>query len=84
MSRDAVVHGPYLPHNAVQHMLRQPVGLSILPVHIDLCAVNIRIDIGVAVDAHKIVRRPAVGSAHSGGQAGGIIGTENFIRRIAA
>lgn len=45
---------------------------------------NIRINIGVTVNTHKIVRRPAVGGVYPGSQAGGIVGAQDFIRRIAA
>ena len=53
--------------NAAQHMLGQPVGLGVLLVNIDLAAVDCRIDIGIAVDADKVVRRPAVGQVHARG-----------------
>ena len=42
-------------------MLGQPIGLGVLLVNIDLCAVDGRVGVGVAVNADKVVCRPGIG-----------------------
>ena len=68
----------------LQHMLRQPVRLRTLTVNIHLRAMHRRIHIGIAVNAHKVVRPPAVGGIHPHGKTAGIVRPQNYIRRFPA
>ena len=65
-------------------MLPQPVGLRVLLINVDLGAVDGGVDVGIAVDADKVIRRPAVGHVHARGKAGRVARAEDLGRAVAA
>ena len=64
-------------------MLRQPVGLGVETVDVDLRAVGRRVFCGVGVDGNEIVGAPVVGFLHPLAQAGGVAGTQDRVLRGA-
>lgn len=80
----AVVLGADAVDDSLQHMLRQPIGLRVLLVNVNLGAVDRGIDVRIAMDADKIIGGPAVSHHDTRGKAGGVARAEDLGWSIAA
>jgi len=65
-------------------VLRKPIRLGVLLINVYLCPINGRVYVGIAMNADKIIGRPAVCHVYACGKAGGIVGTKDFVRGVPA